>query len=173
MSARLLVVFVLVSSGCESKTRWLDIHATEVHVGHWVAKIPEGWRDIHELVDQRGGDSVPGWRFLIPADDRHFGEVSVYAGEDAEAWRTTSCDHIAHVLFQSSHVSDIEDATIAGDAGCLMQIRLGRARGIFVVKIHGRDVVGVRCLGDAGSLDGGSACDRVVYDLHPSRSAQE
>src|SRR5262245_18788617 len=76
MKSWLVLFVVLVVAGVvtshvlnpppQPKSIWIETRATQLHVGQWVANIPEDWRDAHELADQTQALQFPEARTLLP-----------------------------------------------------------------------------------------------------------
>ena len=160
---------LLVIAAC-NQSRWVETHATQIHVGAWVADIPEHWRDIHELREPVKGLGVPGGRTLIYDSYRDVGQIDVFPMinvRDGEG-----CKAFADLVREQSkgtgndvQISNEQAATFSGDLGCLMQLSVQGQHGLLVIRTHAGQAVAVRCLGKDAHLDGSGGCDKVVYGL--------
>ncbi|HEY5924125.1 MAG TPA: hypothetical protein VIV11_20740 [Kofleriaceae bacterium] len=145
---------------------WLDIRATQLHVGPWVADIPDGWRDLHELVKPKlPAFPVPGARTIL-YEGKYGGRIDVFpltriTGDGCKAFAEMVA---AQAEGQGVTITDAQGATFNGDPGCMMRIN-GSDSGLFLIRSNGVAGVGVRCLGEGARLDGGSACDKIIYGL--------
>jgi hypothetical protein len=170
VTSRVVSVGLLVLAAC-NESRWIDTHATQLHVGPWVAAIPEHWRDIHELRDPPKLAAAPGGRTLIYDSYSEAGQIDVYPMaviNDREG-----CSAFAELVREQAKstsselvVSDEQPATFAGDRGCLMRLRIGRDWGLLAIRTRAGQAVAIRCLGKDSRLDGSGACDQVVYGIN-------
>lgn len=168
------VLAIALSIWFKPPPRWSATHATQLHVNGWEADIPEGWRDLHELNDPPKGLEfpVPGSRTIIDDKLEYPGRIDVIpfvrtAGEDG-------CNGVADIIRgqlrnADASLDNVSAATFAGDPGCLMHLRVGRDLGLFLIRSHAMSGIAVRCLGNGADLDGGSACDKIIYGLRPAK----
>lgn len=165
-------VFAL-GAACGHKKEWIEIHATQLHVGTLEADIPSGWRDINELVDKSNLPKVPaGTRVLLHEDLSDYGEIMVF--EVLAPITGDGCEPLAKALEAQSagraSIMNVESAMFAGNPGCMMDMHVDNLAGrLRVVTPRGGSTVGVRCLGRADDRD--LACDKIVYGLHPTKPA--
>jgi hypothetical protein len=168
----MLAIGVALVIGLRSReSRWIDVRATKIHVGPWVADIPEGWRDIHELRHPiaGGGVPIPGSRTLLRFEhDQLAGQIDVFelpriTGE--EGCKTLADAIASQGSAQGLVVDKVEPATFAGDPGCIIDLQIGYARGMLLIRSHALRAVAVRCVGVEAGLNPGYGCERVIYGL--------
>ncbi|HEX5063792.1 MAG TPA: hypothetical protein VFV99_30645 [Kofleriaceae bacterium] len=157
---------------CRQEPPWIDTHATQIHVGQWVADIPEHWRDIHELRTPIPGAGVPapGARTLLyeAIEGGVLGQIDVFPMPPVHD--EEGCQNLGNVLkdeggSQGLVVDSVRAATFVGDRGCVLAIRIQDQSGLLLIRSHGVFGVAVRCLGREASLDGTGACDKLIYGL--------
>ncbi len=150
MNRTAVVLALAALAGCRHK-RWIDVHATELHVNGLVAPIPEGWRDAHELTEPVNPLPVPGTRTLILDREDAIAEIDVMPL--ALPIRGDQCEQVAKQWetmagAAAGTISHAEDAVFAGDHGCIMEIDTPGWRGKLAVRTHDGHTVIVRSLYD-------------------------
>ena len=168
-----LALGLLLALGCR-KNRWLETHATELNVNGFVAPIPDGWRDLHELVVQPGVSLPQGSRTLLIERADAVGEIDVIPLA-LLAVGDSQCEHIGEAAnlmggSNGAKLEGAESATFDGDPGCLMKVTVQGLHGTLAIRSHARHTVIVRCLSGPGAQSGevDYACDKVLYGLHLS-----
>lgn len=174
----LVILFALTALGAAlviglrpRESRWIDVRATQIHVGPWVADIPDGWRDIHELRQPitGGGVPIPGSRTLLRFEhDELAGQIDVFelpriTGE--EGCKTFADAIASQGSSQGLVVGKAGPATFAGDPGCIIDLQIGYASGMLLIRSHALRAVAVRCVGAEASLNPGYGCERMIYGL--------
>jgi hypothetical protein len=172
-----LVIFVVVCVAAivathvlfahEPEPLWIETRATQIHVGPWVAEIPAGWRDVHELRDPYPAVPISGSRMLLTEDPRNvgYGQILVFP---LAPMTGDLCHDFAKLIAEQGKghlsVGRADTATWGGDKGCIYSIAIDGHPGLLLTRTHGLSGVGVRCLGHDASLSG-TACDSVIYGL--------
>jgi hypothetical protein len=162
-------LLVLLLAGCPKDT-WIEIRATQIHVGTLEADIPPGWRDINELSNKSYAAKVPpGARLLIHEKLAEPGEIMVFpilmaiSGDDCTSFATV----LQAQAGGRTSITDAQGASFAGNPGCMMYMTVDASSGYLrIVTPKGGSTVGVRCMGDVIGLR--EACDKIVYGLHPT-----
>ena len=162
--SRWIWLVCVAGMACRSD-RWIETHATELHVNGFAAPIPAGWRDLHELVEPPIIARPPGSRTLLP-ESGGLGEILV-STIPAAVVTNELCAAIgagANAAGSNNHVAvgEPQAATFDGDRGCSMTVRVQGLSGKLAIRSHERHTVMVRCVG----LAEGPACDTVLYGLH-------
>jgi hypothetical protein len=172
-----LVIFVAACIGAivvthvwfpqEPEPLWIETRATQIHVGPWVADIPPGWRDVHELVRRIPTVDVPNARVLLDERFGPYGEIIVFPSGPIGG---DQCQEIAKAIdaegkAHGTSVERAQSATFDGDKGCMIELRMSGRSGLLVTRSRGMFGVGVRCAGTAGGFSTGGPCERLVYSL--------
>src|SRR5689334_8459756 len=123
-------IAMLGAGSCHDEPRWTDIHATELHVNGFVAEIPAGWRDAHELVKPIKTLDLAGSRTILLERGDAFGEIDVFTFP-VVITSETPCEKLQELWSTEAHqipstISSAERATIAGDPGCLMKLTVAK-----------------------------------------------
>jgi hypothetical protein len=168
----LWMVVLLAAIGCRASSRWSDTHATQLHVNGFAAPIPDGWRDLHELVEQPAVSLPEGSRTLLIERIGPVGEIDVIPTTPLVAIADNPCERIGeagNAMGGSNGVKldGAESATFDGDPGCLMHVTVSGLSGKLAIRSHADHAVVVRCLHGAGAdyREVDYACEKVLYGL--------
>lgn len=161
-------LLLLALFACSEPKKWIDVRATQLHVGSIEVDIPAGWRDINELADKSKLPPLPaGTRTLLPESLREISEIMVFP--IAAVIKGDDCANFATVIAEQSgqHLttSYAQGASFAGSPGCMMNVSVdGQPGKLRILTPAGGSTVGVRCIGMSKDLE--ATCDKIVYNLH-------